>query len=330
MKTQIIVGIILIVLGGLFAKYKIFDDKIELKYSLSETIPSDFSNNFEESGIQQLTLKNSGDLMINTITIKVDFHIQDYKIKKFKSTDSINVTKDNNYFEIIYPELPPSGEIIILLKSTGKGLKTNNIEIIHDKGVAKEAFSNNDSLSSWFLLFFSIIYLLLILGGLRNSLSESLSSRSSYAPEKILKRKKPWYLKESKWIEIRKTAINNFVQKEPVFYLENSNLFKTLNSTKYDYLSNDEWHELKIKSEERLKNVIVEKVYKSYFEINFEELSNLKKPAYISFDTWKKIVEEISKGYCNHKLKEFLYYEDKNQALEFLKSEKPKIIENHY
>ena len=205
MKTQIIVGIIvgiiIIIATGLFAKYKIFDDKIELKYVLSEKITSDF-NDKSEIAIQQLTIKNSGEVPINSIIIKIHADVSDFQIKKFRHNDSISTSKTLHYLEITYPELPPNGELFIILKSTNSGINDNEIEIFHNKGMAKEAFANNDSNSISYLLYiFIFIYLCLILFGLRSTLIDSFSYKIYYSPyEDILKHKKPWYFSLEKWI----------------------------------------------------------------------------------------------------------------------------------
>jgi len=328
MKTQIVVGIILLVLGGLFAKYKIFDDKIELKYSLTNKIPSDFSESKPEAGIQQLTIKNSGDLMINSITIKINSQIIDYKVKKFKSTDSITSSKAKNYLEIGYPELPPLGEVIVLLETSQKGINNSDVQIFHSKGLAKEAFSNNDSWGNWIFLFASLIYLTLTMFGLRNLYSDSLQSKVSYYPYDLLKRKKPWYFKEEKWFDIRKDALDSIVKRDSVFNIENSESYKMLNTDKQDFLSDEEWSILKQKAEEKLKIIVSEKINKSYYDSSFDELSNLSKPKYISYESWKKIYEEVSKGYCTHKQREILHYDSTDYPLKILESHKPEIIED--
>lgn len=328
MKTQIFGGIILLIVAGLFARYKIFDDKIELKYSLSEKIPSDFIDNVDESGIQQLTIKNSGDILITSIVVKINATIQDVKTNKFKSTDSVSLSKTKSHFEILYPELPPLGEIIVLLKSTGTGINKNNIEIYHSKGIAKEAFSDNDSYGNIIFLIVSVIYLILVLFSLKNSFRDSLESRAKYSSMEILRRKKPWFVNEIKWLEIRKNAISNFIEGDYVLTIEKSEIFQLLNSEKKQFLSEDEWHILLNKAENKIQLKITEKIYKSYYGSGFEELFNLKKPLNISFESWKKINEEVSKAFCIHKIRDVLRYGSHDSAIALLNDKKPEIVTN--
>lgn len=326
MRTQIIVGIVLLVLGGLFAKYKIFDDKTELKFSISEKIPSDFIENIDESVIQQLTIKNSGDILIASIVVKIDATIQDVKINKFKSTDSVSISKARNHLEILYPELPPLGEVIVLLKSSGNGINYNNIEIFHSKGIAKEAFSSNDSHGSIYFLVLSFVYLIMIFFTLKVTLSDILESKSKYSSLEILRKKKPWYVSPNKWIEIRKVAITYYLNKDHLLAIEKSEAFHLLNSEKKDFLSKDEWHELLDKAENKIRQRITENIYKSFYNENFEELSNLKKPINISYESWKRINEEVSKAFCIHKMRGILRYEYYNSTIDILNVKKPEIV----
>ncbi|WP_026473536.1 hypothetical protein [Alkaliflexus imshenetskii] len=325
MKTQVIGGIILLVIAGLFAKYKIFDEKIELKFSLSEKIPSDFIDNIEGAGIQQLTVKNSGDVLISSIVIKIDANIQELRINKFKSTDSVTISKTNNYTEILYPEIPPSGEVIILLKLLGNSINNDRIEIIHSKGTAHEAFSDRKSYGNTIFLVISFIYLIVTFFGLRGSLVDSLESRAKYSPLEILKRNKPWYVKDTKWHEIRETAISNYIEKDYVSTIEKSDSYQLLNTEKKYFLSEDEWLVLLDKAEKKILLKITEKIYQSFYDLNFEELSNLKKPINISYENWKKINEEISKAYCMHKIRDTLRF-GRYSVKDILNSKKPDIV----
>ena len=70
MKSSIISGIILILITGLAAKF-IFNDKIELRYILSERIPTTFIDGNDSESIQQLEILNTGVTEIQKIIIKI-------------------------------------------------------------------------------------------------------------------------------------------------------------------------------------------------------------------------------------------------------------------
>ena len=331
MKTQIIVGIIvgiiIIIATGLFAKYKIFDDKIELKYVLSEKITSDF-NDKSEIAIQQLTIKNSGEVPINSIIIKIHADVSDFQIKKFRHNDSISTSKTLHYLEITYPELPPNGELFIILKSTNSGINDNEIEIFHNKGMAKEAFANNDSNSISYLLYiFIFIYLCLILFGLRSTLIDSFSYKIYYSPyEDILKHKKPWYFSLEKWTKLRKDAINKIFENGYSVTIEKSSFYNILDSEKANTLSIDEWKSIIEKAEEKLLIVVAEKLFRSYYFSYEEEIFNLKRPKYVHLDVWEKIQIQISIVTCLHKLIDVLRYSSESSLLGLLNLEKPELV----
>ena len=327
MRSQIIGGVMLLIIAGLFAKYKIFDDKIELKYSLSEKIPSDFADSIDESGIQQLTIKNSGDLLVSSIVVKIEANVQELKINRFKSTDSVNILKTNRSLEILYPEIPPLGEVIVLLKIKGNSnINKNNIEIYHSKGKAYEAFSDKKTYGNTIFLIVSFIYLLVIFFNIKSSFVDGLELRAQYSCLDVLKRKKPWYVKDSKWIEIRKKSISNYIEKDGISTIEKCDSYQLLNTDKKPFLSEDEWLELLDKAENRIKLKITEKIYQSFYNLSFEELSNLKKPKNVSYENWKIINNEVSKAYCIHKMRDTLLYGNFYSVPEILNSPKPDIV----
>ncbi len=326
MKNQIIGGVILLIIAGLFAKYKVFDDKVELKYSLSEKIPSDFVDDIDEEGIQQLTIKNSGSVLISSIVIKINANVHDVKVNKFKSTDSISITKSNKTSEILYPEIPPFGEVIVLLKVKGSSIDKNNVEVYHSKGTANEAFSDTSSYRD--IVFFTVlfVYLIIIFFYLRKGFVDLLESRAKYSYLDILRRKKPWYVKDSKWIEIRNSAISNYIEKDYTSTIEKSESYQLLNTEKKEFLSEDEWFDILKKAEDKILRKITEKIYDSYYNMSFEELSNLKKPINISYKNWKKINEEISKAFCMHKLRDTFLFGHIDLVTNILNSQKPEVV----
>lgn len=327
MKTQVLVGIILIVITGLFAKYKLFDDKIELKYTLSDRISSDFSNNSEESAIQQLTIKNSGDVMINAIVIKINSTVSDYQVKKFRYTDTVSSSKTLSKLEIIYPELPPKGEFNIILKSISSGINKGNIEIYHSKGLAKEAFSNNESSSSILSLVLFVIYFAFLAYASRTAAIEYYSSKISYSPyDGILKRKKPWLISTKKWEEFRKDSIGKLFEKDYSNDIENYFAYQFLNSDKKEFLSDEEWNTIILKAENKLLTITSEKLYSSYYFKDYEKIKNVKKPKNVSHDTWQNIRKQFSRAICLHIFIDALQYPWEKQIEEMLKIEKYEIV----
>ena len=77
MKDSIITGLVLLLVGGLITKY-LFDDKIELRYIVSDRIPTNLFNGNETESIQQLELLNTGDVELQRIIIKINTNVLDY------------------------------------------------------------------------------------------------------------------------------------------------------------------------------------------------------------------------------------------------------------
>lgn len=324
----IIGGVFLLLIGGLFTKYKFFDDKVELKYLLSEKIESDFTERNNEA-IQQLSIKNSGDIIINSIVIKINAEIIDFHIKKFRHTDSVFSSPLKDKIEIIYPELPPEGEIYIIIKSSNLGIGNNQLEIYHSKGKAKEAFSSDKSYGGLFvLLFFSLIYLILSLIGLRNSLIDSYSFKVYYNSYKdILLRKRPIYIPENKWNKLREDSIEYLFVRDYSINVKDSLCYDILNSKKPDLIDDIEWNRIKIKAEEKLIKLVSERLYQYFSFAHADEMMALKKPSNMDSTNWIKIKKEISTRYCTTKLNDILNLFYESSVIEILNSSKPEIVE---
>ena len=116
MKNSIIAGIVLIIVGVLVTKYFV-DDKTELRYVVSDRIPTNFFDGNDTESIQQLELLNTGDIELQRIIIKINANVIDYYIQKVTSSDSIITSKNNRLLEFVYPQIPPEGNIKIIFKS---------------------------------------------------------------------------------------------------------------------------------------------------------------------------------------------------------------------
>lgn len=328
MKNQIIVGVILLVIGGIFAKNKLFDDKVELKYSLSERISANFESDSMDIGIQQLIIKNSGDVLIKPIHIKINGKIQDYQIIKFKYTDSISAKKTNSKLEILYPELVPDANIVILLKSNGKSINNNDVEIFHSKGEAEEAFSSDDSYINIVFIGLVLIYLYFIISNFLKASTSLFDHELNYNQIEFLRKKKKWFLKESQWMDLRKKAIINYASKrELLSSIENQNCFKVLNSNEKDFLSEEEVFLLYEEAEKQLEQLIIEKIYNGYYTDSlYDEFVILQKPLKISNEKWIKLKDTVSIAYCIHNTRQLLKNYSEYSIRIFLSSGKPEFI----
>lgn len=328
MKKEIAVAMFVIIVGGLFAKYKIFDDKSELKYSLSQKIDSDFLTNKEEFGIQQLTLKNSGDLVINDIVIKINSRIIESKIKKFSNKDSVTTLNSNSNFEINYSKIPPTGELIILVKSGG--INYENVEIYHSKGKATEVFENNSSNKSYVFYTLIIFYIIFSLISLRTIYTYLIESELLYDSAKILKKKKPWYIGGSKWSDIRSMAVKNYFKNDFLSKIDNTSYFKFLNKKEDENLTVDEKSKLNEIALSLFTNKIGDILHNSYFSSDVTILKSLKRPLNISIEKWEEILKKISKISMAKILRDLFasdlnIYNDSN-VIKLLENTKPELL----
>ena len=77
MRNTLFSGFILLLIGGVISKF-VFNDKVELRYVVSDRIPTNFFVGNESESIQQLELLNIGDIELNRVIIKIKANIKEY------------------------------------------------------------------------------------------------------------------------------------------------------------------------------------------------------------------------------------------------------------
>ncbi len=327
MKNTIITGIVLIILSGIFAKF-VFEDKTELRYVVSDRIPTNFFDGKESESIQQLELLNTGDIELQRIIIKVKAKIIEYYIQKVTNSDSIIVSNTNGMLELVYPQIPPEGTIKIIIKSIGDGIEDNDIDIKHSKGSARQALEINNSLG---YIYFGLIffYLILVIYGLRTTFIESIASKVYYNPyNEILKKPKPWYLPLKKWEKFREDSIKHIFDHEYSSNIINTLYYQILDIEKQKFIKEEEWIKLKLASQKKLMHSISENV-NQVFRWEIEKYINLKRPRYIDDDIWSKIKSLISKAYTTSLILNVSDYSNQNEIEQLLKSIKPEIVDEN-
>jgi len=324
MKSSIISGIILILITGLAAKF-IFNDKIELRYILSERIPTTFIDGNDSESIQQLEILNTGVTEIQKIIIKIHAEILDYDVLKVASTDSVQILKTNESLEIIYPNIPPKAGIKIILKSSGQGVSENSISINHSKGIAKKVFEKGNSLN-FVPIALAFIYLILITFIIRSITIDSFNSDINYKPyDKILKRKRPWFVSAKKWQDIRNEALGKIYNQDTHHDIKTSLSYQILDIEKPELINDEEWIKLKIEAHKKIISLIAQLVNQSY-NWSIEEILTIKKPKNLEDVTWKEIKTIIGKAYITKCILNIRNYNSKEEIEQQLKAQKPEII----
>lgn len=324
MKNALISGFILLLIGGLISKF-VFNDKVELRYVVSDRIPTNFFVGNESESIQQLELLNTGDIELNKVIIKIKANIKEYEVQKIASSDSIIVTKSNGLLEIIYPQIPPEGNMKIIIKSIGDGVNYGDLDITHSKGIAKPALESNNT-TNYLYYGLMLFYFVLIIFGIRNTVIDSIAFDVYYQPyDKILKQTKPWYVPANKWKKFRDDSMKYIFNYNNTSNIANSLCYQILDLEKQKSISDEEWIQLKLVAQKRLLNSISEDVNKGY-NWKVEEYLSLKQPKNIDENVWAEIKSLISKAYISTQILKVDNYTSDTEILELLKEKKPQIV----
>ena len=119
-------------------------EKADIRYTLSDEIPVKFFKNEAAENIQQIEIKNIGNDIAEKIIVRIQSNVEEYDISKYSEHDTEVVHRTESLFELIYPELPPQGKFKLIIKSIGRGIQKNDLEIQHRKGLAQEALTSKD------------------------------------------------------------------------------------------------------------------------------------------------------------------------------------------
>ena len=167
--TTIISAIIAI--GAVFLTYYLNNEKVDIRYTLSENIPVTIAGQKFAESIQQLDVKNIGNSEAQRITVKINGQITKYELIKNSQADFVQSFKEKDYLELIYSNLPPEGNFKLVFNSPGIGIKTDDIVIKHNKGKGIEALTRTPfAIYSLFLLLF---YIIIVITGIRTVLTDS-------------------------------------------------------------------------------------------------------------------------------------------------------------
>lgn len=325
--APIFVGLII-----LYAGYILTNKSAELKYTLSEGIPTTFIDNNKKEIIQQLTILNTGNDVAKNILVRIDTSIADYTITKYSLSDESKVTKTDSSFEILYPLLPIEGKITYIFKTSISGINDNNLKITYDNGKAEKALGSNSlNIGNIISSIVMIIYFILILREFLKFQIENLKSRSEYENYfDFLNKKKPFYIGLKNWNEIREKYIKNISIKNTWKTIEEYDVYKVLNEDMPNFITKEEWSLLTSKSIELLDEKLKEIIDKSNYTTH-ESLLLIKKPKLFPEQKWQKLEECINENFVD---REYLYFIRFNyadeQLIEKIKKGQPKGLLNKY
>ena len=290
-NTPIIVAIIGVILTVLLNT-----QKTELRYTLSEEIPINLTNERIQN-VQQLVIKNTGNVLAEKIVININGKIEKYSIIYYSKTDAVEEFLEENSLQIVYPELPEKGSIQITFISEQK-IQDSDIEIKYNRGLAEEALASSVDANIFIILCYVIIIGLMV-SGIYKILTDF---DVEYYYQKYLKRRKKfWYVNNDRWEKLRKESIVAWQQEilNETTNWYNSNVFKTksykLLNEKPEYLRKDEWETLLKTAIKAWKILQGEFLYATHInrDQKFKEFLQAEKPIYLEESEWKEARKDI-------------------------------------
>lgn len=313
---------------GLIVAYFAFNlnkEFVDLRYTISEKIPTKYIESSTAETVQQLVVKNNGNIPAEKIQIKIMGAIVEHDILKNSVSDKVEEHYSNGHFEAIYPSLPPGAQFSYIFKTSGMGLTKSLIEITHNKGKGTEALSSDvvstvSKIGSLFSIGAMLFYFFLFAIQGRSMAIDHLESSGSYTGfYEYLSKSKPFYVSQDKWNSIRRKYIEKMGKVE--YYrssdVEELESYKILNQDKPAYLSADEWELLKEKCTKSLVDCLSYSIKKSSYFGNLSRFFTIKQPINFPNNQWAEITEEINKNFIvSKKLNEQFYLSAEDIAKE--------------
>jgi hypothetical protein len=300
----------------------------DIQYTLSEPLKLGQG----ESGKlwQQLEVRNEGSVRAEDIFIKVGTKISNFEISKHSEGDKAEVLSESDPFEVRYDGLVPKGKFTITLCSVQKRVTLEDISIAHSKGVGIEAFSRSQKLLKifFFLIFFIVVAYNIIAGSRALSLGNIELSSINYLPERILKKKKPFYVPKDTWNKVREMAIERLLTRSDVYnFPSQSKSYKILCEDKPDYLENAEWDKLQEVSVSRLEENISYHINVSYDHKEILALIKIKRPQHLPDNIWIRLRKDAQDRYIRNRQRYFFSMSIKDVG-SILKEDRPEGFEN--
>ncbi len=331
MKNNLIFPLAVLIAGSIIAGlavYYLTRKNPDVRYNLSDSIPvSSLNPTGNTEIIQQLKVKNSGNESAKNIQVKINSEITSNELNKHSNADEVKIYNQNRNFELLYPELPPQGEFVLTLKSQGSEINKSNLNVSYNLGTAQEAFVKRETnLLDYILIPLNAVYVLVSIIAIFQIFTRSKESNLKYeSVNKLLKMKRSWYIRESKWKKIVEEALNyrinrDFISNED---LRTSDSYNLLSSDKPDFLDESVWNELLEKATEKLKSIYSYKVHYLYEPNKILEFSKQSKPKFVKDIVWNELLDSAEEKYCESSKKGVYEVEELIIAL---KSQKPDEI----
>ncbi len=304
-----ILPLIIAVVAGIIIPLVVWglnQSKPDIRFTLSD--PIRIGQGGEGKIWQQMEVRNNGNIEAKDIQVKINAQVASYEISKNSEADKPEIFPSPDAFELRYFALPPGGLFAITLGSTKSRINIRDISILHSNGQGVEAFSKKSLVSAILAPIGFVLAMLfyLVLSGYFLS-NEWLGNSAECYPEIFLKKRKPWYSNEKKWVRLRKKALGNvFGWSEKHDETTITKSYRILCEDRPLYLSEDEWNELRKDAEERVKDNITAKIQVSYDPIKLLLVFKLKRPVHMLESTWLALQDEANERFLTLKQRELV------------------------
>ena len=334
MKNNFVFPLVVLIAGSIvagLAVYYLTRKNPDVRYTLSDSIPVSFQNPTGNTEIiQQLKVRNSGNESAKNIQVKINSEITSNELNKHSNADEVKIYNQNRNFELLYPELPPQGEFVLTLKSQGSEINKSNLNVSYNLGTAQEAFVKRETnLLDYILIPLNAVYVLVSIISIFQIITKSKESNLKYeSVDKLLKMKRSWYIRESKWKKFIESALNyqvggDYNRQGGLKFTES---YILLSSDKPDYIDEDSWNNLVEKATKRLKELYNYNIGYS----SSKDLINLlreSKPTHLKEIDWNELINEANKKYVT-KQQSTLY--EPTEIIWALKQQRPEEIKEEF
>lgn len=196
-----LIGLLVPVLVSVWLFY-IDREKPDVIYSLSENIPFNFEEE-SSNNVQQVKIRNIGRASANNVKLKINGKVNEYRIIKDSEQDRIKEFQKPNTFELVYTDLPPDSEFLLVVKSGLKELSNGVLTVKSDNGLARNVLDNQKRPALYYLYiavmaFYIVAALMTLKKSFRHFKIDSLLLTSAYDIKKISE-KKPFYFNSKEW-----------------------------------------------------------------------------------------------------------------------------------
>jgi hypothetical protein len=317
--VTLLVGIFIALFG-----WWLNQDRADVRFTLSERVPVSFGGETSEA-VQQIEVRNLGKKTAERIQVKINLSVIAYEVIKQSAADKVEEFKTADALELVYSVLPPEGSFRVVFKTAGKGVAKENVQVRHERGVAAYAFGSS---SPWSYILstlqglFLVGYLLLIALTLRDLRTSSLRNDAMHKSEELLRRTRPWFVKQEDWLELRGDALTRMAS-ERIGYdigdMESSMPFRRLNLDQIDFLTPEEQHTYRVAATENVLAQINSRIYDVYSSERLRPFLSMKRPTRIPPAKWREMHTSLVEKYLSRRVEEVW----SGGELDRLREEKP-------